>query len=212
MGEVQYMVSEAAKRTGVDERLLLYWEKHLCLPCGRTENGHRYYTDEDIRLFSCIKELLEQGIRIGDLKDVIPDILHTKEALQNKSKEETPESLLASVLRTVLAENNPILEKQISETITKQVSQNMSFLLQAKERQEEERYRNLDHLIRQQQLYRKESVRTAPSRFSTGCLAKPDPITKSAAASYHLTGCGSTFLLSYRNYLSSFRRKFANFV
>ena len=121
MGEVQYMVSEAAKRTGVDERLLLYWEKHLCLPCGRTENGHRYYTDEDIRLFSCIKELLEQGIRIGDLKDVIPDILHTKEALQNKSKEETPESLLASVLRTVLAENNPILEKQISETITKQV-------------------------------------------------------------------------------------------
>ena len=96
MGEVQYMVSEAAKRTGVDERLLLYWEKHLCLPCGRTENGHRYYTDEDIRLFSCIKELLEQGIRIGDLKDVIPDILHTKEALQNKSKEETPESLLAS--------------------------------------------------------------------------------------------------------------------
>jgi len=107
----------------------------------------------------------EQGIRIGDLKDVIPDILHTKEALQNKSKEETPESLLASVLRTVLAENNPILEKQISETITKQVSQNMSFLLQAKERQEEERYRNLDHLIRQQQLYRKESVRTAPSRF-----------------------------------------------
>lgn len=165
MGEVQYMVSEAAKRTGVDERLLLYWEKHLCLPCGRTENGHRYYTDEDIRLFSCIKELLEQGIRIGDLKDVIPDILHTKEALQNKSKEETPESLLASVLRTVLAENNPILEKQISETITKQVSQNMSFLLQAKERQEEERYRNLDHLIHQQQLYRKESVRTAPSRF-----------------------------------------------
>ena len=165
MGEVQYMISEAAKRTGVDEHLLLYWEKNLSLPCGRTENGHRYYTDEDIRLFGCIKELLEQGIRIGDLKEVIPDILHTKEALQKRVKEETPESLLASVLRSVLAENNPILEKQISETITKQVSQNMSFLLQAKERQEEERYRNLDHLIRQKQLYRKESVRNAPSRF-----------------------------------------------
>ena len=116
MGEVQYMVSEAAKRTGVDEHLLLYWEKNLSLPCGRTENGHRYYTDEDIRLFGCIKELLEQGIRIGDLKEVIPDILHTKEALQKRVKEETPESLLASVLRSVLAENNPILEKQISET------------------------------------------------------------------------------------------------
>lgn len=39
MGEVQYMISEAAKRTGVDEHLLLYWEKNLSLPCGRTETG-----------------------------------------------------------------------------------------------------------------------------------------------------------------------------
>ena len=92
-------------------------------------------------------------------------VSYTHLDVYKRQKEETPESLLASVLRSVLAENNPILEKQISETITKQVSQNMSFLLQAKERQEEERYRNLDQLIRQQQLYRKESVRTAPSRF-----------------------------------------------
>ena len=64
MGEVQYMLSEAAKRTGVKKDLLLYWEEYLRLPCGRTENGPRYYTNEDIRLFSCIKELLDQGIRI----------------------------------------------------------------------------------------------------------------------------------------------------
>lgn len=164
MGEVQYMISEAAKRTGVDEDLLLYWEEHLELPCGRTENGHRYYTNEDIRLFCCIKELLEQGIRISDLKEVIPDILHTKETL-HKERISSPEAYFASIFRTVLAENNPVLEKQISESITRQVSQNMDFLLQAKERQEEERYRKLDHLIRQQQIYRKETVRTTPFRF-----------------------------------------------
>lgn len=164
MGEVQYMLSEAAKRTGVKKDLLLYWEEYLRLPCGRTENGHRYYTNEDIRLFSCIKELLEQGIRISDLKEVIPDILHTKETLKQDNAD-SPEAFFASVFRSVLLENNPVLERQISETVTKQISQDMAFLLQAKEQQEEERYRNLDHLIRQQQTYRKEAVKTAPVRF-----------------------------------------------
>lgn len=73
--------------------LLLYWEEYLRLPCGRTENGHRYYTNEDIRLFSCIKELLEQGIRISDLKEVIPDILHTKETLKQDNAD-SPEAFL----------------------------------------------------------------------------------------------------------------------
>lgn len=158
------MLSEAAKRTGIKEDLLLYWEEYMKLPCGRTENGHRYYTKEDIRLFGCIKELLEQGIRISDLKEVIPDIIHTKETLQ-KEKDGSPEAYFTSIFRSVLTENNPILERQISEAVTKQISQNMTFLLQAKERQEEERYRNLDHLIRQQQTYRKESVKAAPFSF-----------------------------------------------
>ena len=37
------------------------------------------------------------------------------------------------------------------------VIQEIDFLLQAKDRQEEERYQKLDYLIRQQQLQRKES-------------------------------------------------------
>lgn len=41
----------------------------------------------------------------------------------------------------------------------------MDFLLQAKERQEEDRYRKLDHLIRQQQNYRKEAARPMASRY-----------------------------------------------
>ena len=171
MGEVQYMISEAAKRTGVDKELLLYWEKELALPCVHTENGHRYYTNEDIRLFSCIKELLEQGIRISDLKGVIPDILHTK-AVLHQEKDDSAEALLASVFRKVLLENNPILEKQISDTITRQVCQNMDFLLQAKERQEEERYRKLDHLIRQQQISRKETARHTPVHFFQKLLSE----------------------------------------
>ena len=41
----------------------------------------------------------------------------------------------------------------------------MDFLLQAKERQEEDRFRKLDHLIRQQQNSRREAARPAPVRY-----------------------------------------------
>ena len=61
MGDVHYMISEAAKHVGVESHVLRYWEEELDLPIGRTEMGHRHYTEEDIQLFSCIKELKEQG-------------------------------------------------------------------------------------------------------------------------------------------------------
>ena len=66
MGDVHYMISEAAKHVGVESHVLRYWEEELDLPIGRTEMGHRHYTEEDIQLFSCIKELKEQGLPEGD--------------------------------------------------------------------------------------------------------------------------------------------------
>ena len=61
MGDVHYMISEAAKHVGVESHVLRYWEEELDLPIGRTEMGHRHYTEEDIQLFSCIKELTPEG-------------------------------------------------------------------------------------------------------------------------------------------------------
>ena len=68
MGEVHYMISEAAKRVGVEAHVLRYWEEELDLPIGRTEMGHRYYTEDDIRLFHCIKDLKEQSMQLRELK------------------------------------------------------------------------------------------------------------------------------------------------
>ena len=70
MGEVHYMISEAAKRVGVEAHVLRYWEEELDLPIGRTEMGHRYYTEDDIRLFHCIKDLKEQSMQLRELKTV----------------------------------------------------------------------------------------------------------------------------------------------
>ena len=43
MGEVRYMISEAAKQVHVESHVLRYWEEELNLKIGRTEMGHRYY-------------------------------------------------------------------------------------------------------------------------------------------------------------------------
>ena len=68
MGEVRFMISEAAKQVDVESHVLRYWEEELGLKIGRTEMGHRYYTDDDIQLFRCIKKLKDEGMLLRELK------------------------------------------------------------------------------------------------------------------------------------------------
>ena len=85
----------------------------------------RRETRDDARLYCCIKELYEQGVPISDLKALLPDIRRTKEQLQ---------------IKRMLENNNEVLMSMIS--------QEMAFLLDAKERQEELEFKKLDQLIR----------------------------------------------------------------
>jgi len=195
MGEVRYMISEAAKRLETDVDKLHQWEEDLNLPVGKTEKEHRFYTEEDIQLFRCIKELKEQGVTKKELKRLIPDLLHTKAQIRLKKQlidsstvddkasdipcaAQTPKELkledrrtltadqnaelqlLANLMQEMLEKNNIVLGESICTGVSEKVTQSIEFLLQAKERSEEERYRNLDHLIRQQQAIRKESTKT----------------------------------------------------
>ena len=61
MGEVRFMISEAAKQVNVESHVLRYWEEELDLTIGRTEMGHRYYTDKDLEIFQKIKELKKRN-------------------------------------------------------------------------------------------------------------------------------------------------------
>ena len=187
MGEVRFMISEAAKKVQVESHVLRYWEDELHIPIGRTEMGHRYYTQDDIQLFCCIKKLM---------KPLIPELKSTRQIMrhaENKEKNaiaKTPapdltseckpattttpvevitntqlehvRSLIGEVLTEVVTENNKTLEKEISTQVTADVIREMDFLFQAKERQEEEHFRKLDSLIRQQQATRRESVKNSP--------------------------------------------------
>ena len=217
MGEVRFMISEAAKQVDVESHVLRYWEEELGLTIGRTEMGHRYYTKDDIQLFRCIKKLKDEGMLLRDLKPLIPELkatrlrLRTPEgesgdaggaqnassasaavqagpasadtsvSLQTAASMQTaaadPEdaevviplekldqirALFADVFREVLSENNTVLKKDISSTVTTDVMHEMDYLLQAKDRRQEEHFRKLDTLIRQQQANRKESAKANP--------------------------------------------------
>ena len=156
MGEVHYMISEAAKKVHMESHVLRHWEEELGLKIGRTEMGHRYYTEEDIRLFNCIKELKEQGMLLKELKSLIPDMLRTR--AKRKESLITEEDSKLSELQRALLENNTVLQEAITQSVMKE----MGYLFQAQEHQEEERYKKLDCLIRQQQIYRREYAKNTP--------------------------------------------------
>lgn len=227
MGEVRFMISEAAKQVDVESHVLRYWEEELGLKIGRTEMGHRYYTNDDIQLFRCIKKLKDEGMLLRELKPLIPELRETRlkirsggsggktqdpglaepqAAAMTAPRAEAPaasriptqtapsasshtaapsaslpdapsvrsesgdvmiplknveqmRALVGDVFREALSENNTVLKKDISSTVTADVVHEMDFLLQAKERQQEEHFRRLDSLIRQQQATRKESAK-----------------------------------------------------
>ncbi len=98
-------------------------------------------TKEDTKLYNCIKELYEQGVPFDELKALIPDMKRTREQLR---------------IKRMLENNNAVLVSMMSKE--------MSFLLDAKERQEEEQFKKLDQLIRQQQSFRRESARFHPAQ------------------------------------------------
>ncbi len=59
-----------------------------------------------------------------------------------------------------MLENNQVLQENITQAVIKE----MGYLFQAQDLQEEERYKKLDYLIRQQQSYRKEYAKATPFR------------------------------------------------
>ena len=135
MGEVRYMISEASKRVNVEAHVMRHWEEELGLNIGRTEMGHRYYTEEDVRLFNCIKELKEQGMLLKELKSLIPDMIETRKKLKKQKQVDKPkEKSSLTELQQALLENNHILQEAITQSVIKE----MGYLFLAQEQQEEE--------------------------------------------------------------------------
>lgn len=72
--EQRYSVTQTAQILGVRASVLRYWEDELNLQINRNEQGHRYYTGDDITLLANIKELKKRGLALRAIKEVIPKL------------------------------------------------------------------------------------------------------------------------------------------
>ena len=68
MEERNYQVQEAVRLIGVESHVLRYWEEELGITVGRTKQGYRLYSEENIRLFRQVKELKAQGIGLKAIR------------------------------------------------------------------------------------------------------------------------------------------------
>lgn len=170
MSEIRYMISDAARQAGVEAHVLRSWEEELDIKVGRTELGHRYYTDKTIYIMKKVKELRDKGFQLKAIKVLIPEIQkkaeHTEktdsDANLKDSTQEVPkpqtilpfvdsldnlekfQDIVGDIMKRALQENNVELENRIADSVLKE----MEILMKIQEKREEERYRNLDETIR----------------------------------------------------------------
>lgn len=172
MSEMRYMISEASKLIDVEAHVLRYWEEELELPISRNEMGHRYYTEENIRLFQNIKELKEQGVQLKAIKSIWPELskgdlqvsglvarLDSTALTQANEPEEKMlqfQTIMSRLISEALEDNTEQLGKEISIQVSDHVIKEMDYLLRVKEEREDERFRKLDETIRNSQKTRKQ--------------------------------------------------------
>jgi len=116
MGVKRYMISDASRHVNVESHVLRYWEEELGLSISRNELGHRYYTEEDIKLFKNIKLLKEQGFQLKAIKMVIPELATTGESgieyMLGRREELNEKAELAGDNAEDMALQVPVVEKE----------------------------------------------------------------------------------------------------
>ncbi len=73
MQQTRFQIKEAAKLVEVESHVLRYWEEELELTIRRNEQGHRYYTKEDISTFQFVKDMKKQGYQLRAIKKIIAE-------------------------------------------------------------------------------------------------------------------------------------------
>ena len=67
-------IGELSRRAGVSVRALRHYEKEGLLRPDRCSNGYRVYDDDAVDLVRQIRELIENGLPIRIIRDVLPYI------------------------------------------------------------------------------------------------------------------------------------------
>jgi DNA-binding transcriptional MerR regulator len=120
------MISETSKQLGVEPHVLRYWEEELDMKIKRNEMGHRYYTEEDIRVLKNVREMKNQGFQLKAIKQVLAEIY------------DNSEFNWTSLLECKDAMNQAVMEQSHPKVVTMQpVIQPQSTLLSAELKMEQ---------------------------------------------------------------------------
>lgn len=84
-----YLINEVAKEVHVESHVLRYWEEELGIPITRNRQGHRVYTEEDIKRFVRIKNLKDQGLQLKAVKLVLNQLQESEDG-EEYMKQENP--------------------------------------------------------------------------------------------------------------------------
>ncbi|MDO5408867.1 MAG: helix-turn-helix domain-containing protein [Lachnospiraceae bacterium] len=104
MSGYHYQISEASRLLAVEAHVLRYWEEELGMIIPRNEMGHRYYTEEHLRIFSQIKDMKERGYQLRAIRAIL------------SGEEEPPESFTAgNVQREEQTERSASCGGQVTE-------------------------------------------------------------------------------------------------
>ncbi len=65
-------IGEMSRRTGVNERLLRYYEEQGLITAGRTPGGYRVYRDDDVDTVRRIRSLLAANLSTATIALILP--------------------------------------------------------------------------------------------------------------------------------------------
>lgn len=68
-------IGELARRTGVSQRALRYYEEHGLLSPDRLPSGYRVYSEEDVASVLRIRALLAAGLSVAQILEALPCIV-----------------------------------------------------------------------------------------------------------------------------------------
>ncbi|RTL05932.1 MerR family transcriptional regulator [Candidatus Dependentiae bacterium] len=87
-----FRIGELAKHLSLERFVIRFWEKEFALKTNRSHGGQRFYTEDDLCTFSCIKDLLyNRGYTIVGAKQQIKSLKNKITLPQNNiPKKEVP--------------------------------------------------------------------------------------------------------------------------
>jgi DNA-binding transcriptional MerR regulator len=74
-------IGELAKRAGISERSLRYYEEQGLLHPARTPSGYRVYAESDVDVVRHVRMLLAAGLNTAFIREVLPCMVDTGEGL-----------------------------------------------------------------------------------------------------------------------------------